>query len=78
MIYGHALSLPRGPGWIVLFNWGGAVSRPQADTPIANREARWVVHPGVFWEDPARTRRYAAGCEACGRICGRTPPAACG
>lgn len=51
VIHSHALSLPRGPGWIVLFNWGGAVSRPQADTPIANREARWVVHPGVFWED---------------------------
>jgi FAD/FMN-containing dehydrogenase len=53
VIHENAQSLPFGPGWIVLFNWGGAVTRPPSPTPITHREARWVVHPGVFWEDPA-------------------------
>ena len=48
----HAHKLPRGPGWVVLFCWGGAVNRPPSPTPL-NRDARWVVHPGAFWEDPA-------------------------
>ncbi len=51
--------LPRGPGWVVLFPWGGAVTRPPHDTPIRNREAEWVVHPGAFWEDPALDRDVA-------------------
>ena len=46
----HAQRLPRGPGWIGVFCWGGAVSRPPSPTPL-NRDARWVVHPGAFWED---------------------------
>lgn len=58
-IHRHAHSLPRGPGWIVLFNWGGAVTRPPASTPIGNRDARWVVHPGVFWEDPDEDERVS-------------------
>ena len=33
-----------------VFCWGGAVSRPPSPTPL-NRDARWVVHPGAFWED---------------------------
>jgi FAD/FMN-containing dehydrogenase len=53
LIHERAQSLPFGPGWIVIFNWGGAVTQPSSPTPISNREARWVVHPGVFWEDPA-------------------------
>jgi FAD/FMN-containing dehydrogenase len=48
----HAQRLPWGPGWIVVFCWGGAVDRPPSPTPL-NRDARWVVHPGAFWEDPA-------------------------
>jgi FAD/FMN-containing dehydrogenase len=49
----HAADLPQGPGWIVVFPWGGAVTRPPHDTPLANRDAKWVVHPGAFWSDPA-------------------------
>jgi FAD/FMN-containing dehydrogenase len=48
----HAHRLPRGPGWVVVFSWGGAVTRPPSPTPLANRNARWVVHPGAFWQDP--------------------------
>jgi FAD/FMN-containing dehydrogenase len=47
----YAHKLPRGPGWVVVFCWGGAVNRPPSPTPL-NRDARWVVHPGAFWEDP--------------------------
>lgn len=49
----HAQRLPRGPGWVVVVPWGGAVTRPPDDTPLANRDATWVVHPGAFWTDPA-------------------------
>ncbi len=49
----HAHSLPQGPGWVVVFCWGGAVTRPPSPTPLGNRDALWVVHPGAFWEDPA-------------------------
>jgi FAD/FMN-containing dehydrogenase len=48
----HAHKLPQGPGWVVVFCWGGAVNRPPSPTPL-NRDAKWVVHPGAFWEDPA-------------------------
>ena len=48
----YAHQLPQGPGWVVVFCWGGAVTRPPSPTPL-NRDARWVVHPGAFWEDPA-------------------------
>ena len=77
VIHEHAQSLPFGPGWIVLFNWGGAVTQPPSPTPIGNRDARWVVHPGVFWEDPAmdaevgewvRTLRAAIGPHTTGAV----------
>ena len=48
----YAHTLPTGPGWVVVFCWGGAVTRPPSPTPL-NRDAKWVVHPGAFWEDPA-------------------------
>jgi hypothetical protein len=47
----HARGLPRGPGWIIVVPWGGAVARPPHPTPLANRDAKWVVHPGAFWAD---------------------------
>lgn len=38
----------------ILFPWGGAVARATAeDTPMAQREARWVSHPFALWENPA-------------------------
>ncbi|PVZ11041.1 FAD-binding oxidoreductase [Actinomycetospora cinnamomea] len=34
--------------------WGGAVARVGEDeTPLAQRDATWVVHPFGLWEDPA-------------------------
>lgn len=37
----------------IVFPWGGAVARGAAGSPMANREAPWVVHPLTMWEDPA-------------------------
>jgi len=41
----------------ILFPWGGAVARGAGDSPMANREAPWVVHPLTVWEDPADDER---------------------
>ena len=59
-IHEHAQLLPEGPGWTFLVPWGGAVARPARTGPLANRDAAWVIHPGAFWEDPARDREAAA------------------
>jgi FAD/FMN-containing dehydrogenase len=37
----------------IAFPWGGAVARGAAASPMANREAPWVIHPLTMWEDPA-------------------------
>lgn len=60
----HSRCLPFGPGWTFLVRWGGAVARPSQPTPIANRDAAWVVHPGAFWTDPthdAEATEWARG-----------------
>jgi FAD/FMN-containing dehydrogenase len=41
----------------IIFPWGGAVSRGAAGSPMATREAPWVVHPLTMWEDPADDER---------------------
>lgn len=51
------------PGYSQLFipAWGGAVARaPEGSSPLAGREARFVVHPLLLWEDPARDERNMA------------------
>lgn len=60
VIHEHAHGLPPGPGWTFLVPWGGAVTRPPQPTPLADRDASWVIHPGAFWEDPADDERAAA------------------
>jgi FAD/FMN-containing dehydrogenase len=59
-IHDHAMNLPEGPGWTFMVPWGGAVSRAAADSPIQNRSASWIVHPGAFWTDPERDDEAAA------------------
>jgi FAD/FMN-containing dehydrogenase len=41
----------------IIFRWGGAVAAGAAGSPMANREAPWVVHPLTIWEDPADDQR---------------------
>jgi FAD/FMN-containing dehydrogenase len=45
------------PSQHVIFPWGGAIARNAAGSAMANRDARWVVHPFGLWEDPADDER---------------------
>ena len=58
-----ATDLPAGPSQLFIVAWGGAVRRFGADSsPLAGREARFIVHPLLLWGDPAddeRNRRLA-------------------
>src|SRR3954447_5965807 len=50
--------LPPGPAQIFIPAWGGAVARaPEGATPLAKRDARYVVHPLLMWEDAAEDDR---------------------
>ena len=41
-------------GQVFCVAWGGAVPRvPEGDTPLTGRDARFIVHPLVLWDDPA-------------------------
>ena len=54
--YAHTMS--KEPAQTFLVPWGGAVGRVDEDeTPLTQRDARWVVHPFALWEDPAEDRR---------------------
>ena len=53
--------LPPGPAQILIPAWGGAVARaPEGATPLAKRDARYVVHPLLLWEDAAEDERMIA------------------
>ena len=53
--------LPAGPAQIFIPAWGGAVARvPEDATPLAKRDARFVVHPLLLWEDAAEDDRMIA------------------
>src|SRR4051794_21158930 len=50
-----------GPAQIFIPAWGGAVARvPEGATPLAKRDARYVVHPLLLWEDAAEDERMIA------------------
>ena len=50
--------LPPGPAQLFIVSWGGAVARAsEDDSPLAGREATFVVHPFALWEDPADDER---------------------
>lgn len=50
----RATELPSGPAQIFIVVWGGAVGRFGPEhSPLAGREARFIVHPLLLWEDPA-------------------------
>ena len=45
---------PAGPSQLFLVGWGGALGRIDGDhSPLAGRDARFVVHPLSMWEDAA-------------------------
>ena len=45
--------MPAGPSQIFIVPWGGEVARATAaDSPLSGRDAGFVVHPLLLWEDP--------------------------
>jgi FAD/FMN-containing dehydrogenase len=50
----RAAEMVPGPAAVFVVAWGGAVATagPQ-DSPLASRDAQFVVHPLFLWEDPA-------------------------
>jgi FAD/FMN-containing dehydrogenase len=54
----RAPDLPAGPSQLFIVAWGGAVGRFGADSsPLAGRDARFIVHPLLLWEDRADDER---------------------
>jgi FAD/FMN-containing dehydrogenase len=60
----RAAEMPPGPSQLFIVPWGGAVGRVGAEhSPLAGREARFIVHPLLLWPDPSDDER----CRALGR-----------
>jgi FAD/FMN-containing dehydrogenase len=47
-------SIPRGYSQLLVVPWGGAVAVPDGTTPLANRDAAYVIHPFMLWTEPER------------------------
>jgi FAD/FMN-containing dehydrogenase len=61
----RAEQLPPGPAQLFMVSWGGAVARVTEDeSPLAGRDARFVVHPFALWDDPADDERLIAWARA--------------
>ena len=57
--------LPPGPAQVFIVSWGGAVARvSEDDSPLAGRDATFVVHPFALWEDAADDERMIAWARA--------------
>lgn len=57
----RAGELPPGPSQLFIVAWGGAVRRLGPDhSPLAGRDARFIVHPLLLWQDPADDERCRA------------------
>ncbi|HEX2129502.1 MAG TPA: FAD-binding oxidoreductase [Solirubrobacterales bacterium] len=53
--------LPAGPSQLFIVPWGGAVAQADAESsPLAGRDAAFVVHPLLLWEDAADDERMVA------------------
>ena len=60
-IVGRAAQLPPGPSQVFIVAWGGAVGRVGHDhSPLAGRDARFIVHPLLLWERPGDDARCRA------------------
>ncbi|MBB4665104.1 FAD-binding oxidoreductase [Conexibacter arvalis] len=60
----RAAQLPPGPSQLFIVPWGGAVRRFGAEhSPLGGREARFIVHPLLLWEEAEEDER----CRALGR-----------
>jgi FAD/FMN-containing dehydrogenase len=58
LIAARSEELPAGPAQLLIAPWGGAIARVGEDrSPLSGREASFVVHPFLAWEDPADDER---------------------
>jgi FAD/FMN-containing dehydrogenase len=66
LVAARAEELPPGPSQIFIAAWGGAVARATGeDSPLAIRDAAFVVHPLLLWEDPTDDEAMMALGRAC-------------
>ncbi len=65
-IHRHSLAMPSpSPSQSLILPWGEAVARIGDDeTPMQQRDARWVVHPFALWEDPGDDERVIGWAKA--------------
>jgi len=50
----RAVEIPPGPSQLFIVAWGGAVRRfGPAHSPLGGREAGFIVHPLLLWENPS-------------------------
>jgi FAD/FMN-containing dehydrogenase len=56
--------LPAGPAQLFIVSWGGAVRDGEDASPLAGRDATFVVHPFALWEDAADDARMIAWARA--------------
>ena len=57
----RAVEIPAGPSQLFIVAWGGAVRRFGPEhSPLAGREAGFIVHPLLLWEDPREDDRVIA------------------
>jgi FAD/FMN-containing dehydrogenase len=53
--------LPAGPAQLIIVAWGGAVARVAEEaSPLAGRDATFILHPFAVWEDAADDERMIA------------------
>ncbi len=51
---------PEGSSQLFCVAWGGAVNHAEANGPLTGRDARFIVHPLVQWEDEAEDAEMIA------------------
>lgn len=52
--------IPAGASQLLTIPWGGAVAAAGVDTPLANRDAAYVIHPFCLWIDPSGDEEHIA------------------
>jgi FAD/FMN-containing dehydrogenase len=57
----RAAEVPPSPSQLFIVPWGGAVERFGPEhSPLAGRDARFIVHPLLLWEEPSDDAHYCA------------------
>jgi FAD/FMN-containing dehydrogenase len=61
LVHERAMAMPGSAPQIFCVAWGGAVARVGADqSPLAERDAAFAIHPLMMWDDPADDERVMA------------------